>query len=128
MSSDEHKPRQDHERSDWSLSYVFWSVSLLVISLAVIFAGVWWVFREFQSSAAGRQIGTAREQAPPPANPKLQVSPSADWDRMFATEQAFLNSYGWIDRSRGIVHIPIQRAMELLAERGIPGTEGGRQK
>ena len=29
-----------------------------------------------------------------------------------------LTSYGWIDRQRGIVRIPIDRAMELLANEG----------
>ncbi|HVZ23631.1 MAG TPA: hypothetical protein VG871_21305 [Vicinamibacterales bacterium] len=30
-----------------------------------------------------------------------------------------LNSYGWVDRSRGVVHIPIERAMELVAKEGL---------
>ncbi|MCA1555006.1 MAG: hypothetical protein LC737_11585, partial [Chloroflexi bacterium] len=28
--------------------------------------------------------------------------------------------YGWVDQSAGITHIPIERAMELLLERGLP--------
>jgi hypothetical protein len=31
-----------------------------------------------------------------------------------------LKSYGWIDRDKGVVHIPIDRAIEILAERGLP--------
>ena len=30
-----------------------------------------------------------------------------------------LSSYGWVDRSRGVVHIPIDRAMELVAKEGM---------
>ena len=31
-----------------------------------------------------------------------------------------LNSYGWIDKSHGVVRIPIERAMDLLLLKGLP--------
>ena len=37
-----------------------------------------------------------------------------------ARQDAELNSYGWIDRSNGVVRIPIERAMDLIAQRGLP--------
>ncbi|MGH9672676.1 MAG: hypothetical protein ACRD44_05795 [Bryobacteraceae bacterium] len=52
----------------------------------------------------------------PPA-PRLQVNPSIDLDRMLALEEQMLSTYGWVDRKAGVVRIPIERAMELLAER-----------
>jgi hypothetical protein len=39
---------------------------------------------------------------------------------MQAAEDSLLKSYGWIDRERGIVRIPIDRAIEILAQRGLP--------
>jgi len=33
-----------------------------------------------------------------------------------AQEAAQLNSYGWVDQQKGVVHIPIDRAMELMAK------------
>ena len=35
-------------------------------------------------------------------------------------EEQTLHSYGWVDQSAGVVRIPIDRAMELLAQRGLP--------
>jgi len=35
-------------------------------------------------------------------------------------EEKKLNSYGWIDQKAGIARIPIDRAMQLLAQRGLP--------
>jgi hypothetical protein len=35
-------------------------------------------------------------------------------------EDLLLNNYSWVDSSQGKVRIPIDRAMELLAERGLP--------
>jgi hypothetical protein len=39
---------------------------------------------------------------------------------MRADEDQILGSYGWIDRERGIVRLPIDRAIALLAEKGLP--------
>ena len=35
-------------------------------------------------------------------------------------EDLLLNNYSWADQAQGKVRIPIERAMELLAERGLP--------
>ena len=40
--------------------------------------------------------------------------------KMRQTEQELLQSYGWVDRAAGIARIPLQRAMELVAEHGLP--------
>lgn len=44
----------------------------------------------------------------------------------FRTQEANqLNSYGWVDQKAGTVRIPIERAMQLLAQRGLPVYSGG---
>ena len=60
------------------------------------------------------------EQRVPP-EPRLQVAARTDLARLRDTETARLESYGWVDRERGITRIPIERAMKLLTERGLPG-------
>jgi len=39
---------------------------------------------------------------------------------MHAREDLLLENYTWIDQSKGTVRIPIERAMELIAQRGLP--------
>lgn len=56
----------------------------------------------------------------PPA-PALQSDPHADLLAYERQKQAQLTSYGWVDRAKGIVHIPIDEAMRLAAAHGIPG-------
>lgn len=51
-----------------------------------------------------------------PPNPRLQVNPKVDLQVKMAEERDHLNSYGWVDRERGIAHIPIDRAMEMMAK------------
>jgi hypothetical protein len=52
--------------------------------------------------------------------PDLQVASSLDYQEMRAAEEAQLHSYRWVDREAGIAAIPIERAMEILAQRGLP--------
>jgi len=52
--------------------------------------------------------------------PTLQVDPNRDLVAMRREEEKRLTGYGWIDRSRGTVHMPIDRAVELTVKRGLP--------
>jgi hypothetical protein len=58
--------------------------------------------------------------------PNLQIDDDhAERTSLLAAQNQKLNSYGWIDRSNGIVQIPIERAMDLLAQRGLPTRTNG---
>jgi len=60
------------------------------------------------------------EARPLPPEPRLQMSPALDYRKIRAGEDEALASYGWIDRSRGKVRIPVARAIELLVEQPLP--------
>jgi len=55
------------------------------------------------------------------ADPQLQTSPPKDMAAFRAEETQALESYGWVDRAHGLVHVPIEAAMKKLAADGIPG-------
>jgi hypothetical protein len=62
--------------------------------------------------------------APPALNadaPQLEITPRDDLQRFQRSEAQFEQNYGWTDRGKGVVRIPISRAMQLLTERGLPG-------
>jgi hypothetical protein len=40
--------------------------------------------------------------------------------RWKAERKAHLEGYGWVDRSKGVVHIPIEQAMQLVASGASP--------
>jgi hypothetical protein len=53
--------------------------------------------------------------------PNLQVDDDhAQMTASLARQNYELKSYGWVDRTNAIVRIPIDRAMDLLARRGLP--------
>ena len=52
--------------------------------------------------------------------PRLESDERQEINDFRMQEEQTLNSYGWVDHSAGVVHIPIDRAMQLLAQRGLP--------
>jgi hypothetical protein len=53
--------------------------------------------------------------------PRLQINPEHDLAALRQAEAKRLSGYGWINRERKIVHMPIERAFTLTLERGLPG-------
>lgn len=100
---------------------------ILIPLLSLLMWGVMpWLQPEPQP-ASGVQPGPV--SAP---GPRLQRAPQADLAEWRRQQAERLNSTGWIDRETGTLHIPIDRAMDLLVERGLPEQdqpteEGGSQ-
>lgn len=56
---------------------------------------------------------------PEPPFPLLQTHPAEDLRDFRAREDSLLAGYGWADSASGKVRIPVERAMEILASRGL---------
>ncbi len=52
--------------------------------------------------------------------PVIQIDPVSDLETYKSQQDALLNSYGWVDKGAGIARIPIDRAIELVAQQGLP--------
>lgn len=111
--------RQDlNERAVW-----LFAAALMAVTLA---AGLvlWLLFGYFSTREAAQgqaqfPLGAGRQPRLPP-EPRLQANPPADLDRFRAEEDALLQSFGWVDRAAGIARVPIDEAMTLILERGLP--------
>ena len=55
----------------------------------------------------------------PPA-PRIEEHPAIEIQQLHAQEDQTLSTYGWMDKSKGVVRIPLDRAMELQMQRGFP--------
>ena len=53
--------------------------------------------------------------------PRVQTDDgNEDVADLHAREDLLLDNYTWIDQSKGTVRIPIERAMEIIAQKGLP--------
>ena len=61
-------------------------------------------------------------------SPRVQTDDgNEDTAELHQREDLLLNYYSWSDRSKGKVRIPIERAMELIAQRGLPVAPAAQQ-
>src|SRR4051812_48342553 len=111
-----------HEARDVNVRGVVWFAAGLVVCAVVIHlvvAGLFVVFKRGHQSPdpPSRIVLEPHVLAP---EPRLQANPIPEMNRFRASDEEKLNSYGWIDKERGIARIPIDRAMDLIAQRGLP--------
>jgi hypothetical protein len=65
-----------------------------------------------------RMVSTGDITKFPP--PRLEGDERREMNEFREQEEQTLNSYGWVDQQAGVVRIPIDRAMQLMAQRGLP--------
>ena len=106
-------PDVDFERSDMSIGVI----ALLAIVVLVYVCLAPFVLTRIYRPALG---DADRQLTLNPPGPQLQLDPPADLATLKANEDTRLESYGWVDRDKGIAHIPLTQAMKDVATRGIP--------
>ena len=112
-----------YETEDFSPRGIRWftaGLAVLAVTVLLLMGGLLWLL----SGGGPPRQGIVTPMVPAPnmsPAPDLQVASSRDYQNMRAAEDAQLNSYRWVDREAGIAAIPIQRAMEILAGRGLQG-------
>ncbi len=92
------------------------AVALLLVILASM-ALLFGLFRYFDSRGP---VAVTVEPTKVFPQPQLEKTPIPDLRAIRAAEDLMLTGYGWVDPPKGVVRIPIGRAIELLAQRGLP--------
>ena len=115
----EDNPKTAFEKSDWPLG---------TIALVLLGTLVFLVIAPFVLMGAfPRAVSdVSRALTVEPPQPRLQTNPPEDLAQFLVDEDKRLNTYYWIDKEKGIVHIPIEQAMQELAEQGIDGFPRGK--
>ncbi|HVP51177.1 MAG TPA: hypothetical protein VMT05_03655 [Terriglobales bacterium] len=116
-------PGVSYEPSQADLRVVLGFLLALALASVMVLFVLWGMFGYFRSRSAERgPLPSPRMYTSPPSvpQPQLQPDPVADYNEYRLSAGQTLNSYGWVDQKAGTVRIPIDRAMDLVAERGLP--------
>ena len=112
-------PHIGHETTDvnvWAVGkFAIGLVVVCVVSIALLFG----LLKYFQSREETSVANTVEPTKMFP-QPQLQKTPIPDLKAIRAEEDKLLNGYAWVDQPKGVVRIPVDRAIEVLAQRGLP--------
>lgn len=118
----------EHTDIDVSVGYKFglWLAVSMMISIGIV-TGAFYFFDGQEKSANARAqkypLAVGLVKAPPA--PNLQNQPFKDIYMLRQSEAEKLTTYGWIDKDGGIVRLPIDRAMDVMLEKGFPARADG---
>jgi hypothetical protein len=119
-----------HEESDVNVGAIIrYGVGLLVLAL-VVHVFLWWLFgvyeRQNQRAQTPAYPMAAGHQNRLPPSPRLQENPQQELQDLHAKQKALLEGYGWVNKEAGIARIPIEDAMQIVVERGLPAREAAK--
>lgn len=110
-----------HEVSDASPKLILGAMITSAVVVVASSALLWWGWTALELSPPEEEAITMEE-------PRLKTHPGKAFAQQERQWERRLNSAGWVDRDESIVHIPIEQAMTLLVERGLPETRAGEEQ
>lgn len=100
------------------------AIGVFILIAAIILPFLLWGFYgHFEASYGhGAPIPEAKnlERFNAPPEPNLKPNPVENYREFRRDENEKLNGYGWVDKEKGIVHIPVEQAMKQLVNKGLP--------
>ena len=116
-------PEVHYEHSDIDSRHVVWTGFSILLG-AWICAALLYLFFGFlnyeREQAGAPPLPRAQGVAKVPPEPRIQQSPRADYQTERASEEAQLHGYRWTDKQHGLVGIPIEQAIDMTVQHGIP--------
>ena len=114
-----------YEKEDINERSTFWFgfwILVLMVGVAFLLKPLYdlLVAHGVESQAPAAYVAESDPEALAPPAPRLQVLPELELAELRAQEEAILDSYAWIEKDRGVVRIPVEEAMRIVAERGLP--------
>jgi hypothetical protein len=123
-TADTSAPQEAQDYQDRDINVTNIAISLVVIVVVTIASavGMLALFRSYAGAYEKQQqevpaMAKVRELPP---GPRLQVNGRAELNEYRSGIQATLHSYEYTDKMRGIGRIPVDRAMALLSQQGLP--------
>lgn len=120
MANEVHGNGAGYETTDPPVRLIIYSALGLAagtILVCLLLAGLFRVLVAVDQPDKRNQL-VPEHQVPP--EPRVEVHPWEQLQQLRVQEEKQLRTYGWIDKEKQIVHIPIDRAIDLTIQRGLP--------
>ncbi len=125
MADTRHTPggQPGYETRDFNLRAIVAFAIVLILVCLVSAVAMLWTFRYLDSRLVQSDARVSPLALPPgqlPPEPRLLTNEPANLATYRQQQDELVTTYGWVDKDAGIVRIPVERAKELILERGLP--------
>jgi hypothetical protein len=121
---DDVNPNVAYEHGDADLTTVTKYTVALIFGVFIAATAMYGLFNYFNGGANSDEAvvpQVIRDQRPKlPPEPRLQATPKLYIKDLKTAEKAQIESFGWVDQKNGIVRIPIEVAVDAVAQAGLP--------
>ncbi len=108
-----------HEQSEVSVRLIVVSLAFLAVATGIVLVLVVGIFRYFYDTYSTEEATRLSRPVVPP-EPRIEVAPYEQLQQLRVKEDHVLNTYAWVDKHGGIVRVPIDQAIDMLAAKGLP--------
>lgn len=119
-----YEPPHESVEFDREIQYhqLIWMGVGLLVTAVVSAVLVFFLLKSFVSWRAEQAAGSTPlvQPAPTAVAPLLLARPERELERVRREEKERLETYGWVDQAAGVAHIPVKRAIDIVAARGLP--------
>ncbi len=116
--------RLGYETRDMQLAVVWkWIAALIIGSMLTAIAtyyGVYVLFVKQEVKQSSTEPLVNARKLPPEGYPRVQARPKEEITEFRKEEDERVTEYAWKDKQKGIVRIPVDRAMNLILQKGLP--------
>lgn len=107
-----------HEQSEVSVRLIVVSLAFLAVFTFFVCLLVVGIFNYLHSEYRTEEATRLAQPVVPP-EPRIEVEPFRQLQTLKVREDHILSTYAWVDQKSGTVRIPVYRAIDLLAQKGL---------
>jgi len=118
----------NYEKRDANIPALLKFAVGMAVVIAVTLIGMKFTFNHFFSEPLGPPANPFEDTRRLPPGPRIQALPHMELSDYCKAQQAEVDGYAWLNKAQGTARIPIDRAMDIVAQQGLPArpaTTGG---
>lgn len=110
------KPSLQHEADTAPVIKLWVGMLGTLVFVVLISLGVWLLLEHYKKPLP---TSVFHDEEKAPNGPRVQDNPRGDLATFNQQMSERLNTSGWVNREEGVVHMPVEQAMDLLVKRGL---------
>ena len=110
----------NYEKRDANIPALLKFALGMAVVIAITLVGMKFTFNHFFGEPLGPPANPFEDARRLPPSPRIQALPHMELSDYCKAQQANVEGYGWVNHAQGTARIPIDRALDIVAQQGLP--------